>query len=79
MYREDNKAVKILKKDLKRLSTFSIDSKSDEFSSLITQIFEDCDALAFHFDLEESYGITENQFQDSIEEIVFQMQKFFDE
>lgn len=81
MYREDNKAVKILKKDFQRFSTFLIDSKSYEFSPLINQIFDDCDALTFDFDPEdeESYRITKDQFRDSIETIFFQMQKFFDE
>jgi hypothetical protein len=48
--RENNKVPKTLKKDLKRLSTFSIDSKADEFSYLINEIFEGCDTLEFDFD-----------------------------
>jgi hypothetical protein len=84
MSREDNQTLDILKKDLKRLSTFSIDSKSEGFSSLIGEILGICDAL-FDFDSEDSSEITENQFRDSenqfrdaIEQIFFEMQKFFD-
>jgi hypothetical protein len=76
IYRKGMEALNILKKDFKQLSTFSIDSKSDEFGSLICEIFKNCDPL---FDLEENHGITENQFRDSIEKIFFQMQKYFDE
>lgn len=74
MEKEDGKAQQSFKKDLKQLSTFSIDSKSNEFSSLIEKIFYEC-MLAFEYEPEE---INEDEFRDFIKNIFFQIQNFLD-
>ena len=43
--REDKKIKKDLEKNFERLSNVLIDSKSDEFSLLIADIFDACEAL----------------------------------
>jgi len=82
IFKKDNKALEILEKEIleqgiKRLATFCIDPKSTEFSALINQIVGSCEFLTF--DPEDSYGITLDQFRDSIEKIFFKMQKYLDE
>lgn len=74
IYRKDNKALKILEEDilekgLQKLSTFLLDSKSEGFSELVRLIVSNCEFLTF--DYEDSYGINEDQFRDSIEKIFF--------
>lgn len=82
IFKKDNKALRIFEKEIleegiKRLATFSIDPKSTEFSDLIDQIVTNCEFLTF--DLEDSYGITLDEFRNSIEQIFFKMQKFLQE
>ena len=72
IFKKDNKALEILEKEIieqgiKKLATFCIDPKSTEFSALINQIVGSCEFLTF--DPEDSYGITLDQFRDSIEKI----------
>jgi hypothetical protein len=76
MFKKDNKALEILEQGIKRLATFYIDPKSTEFSVLINQIVGSCEFLTF--DSEDSYGITLDQFRDSIEIIFFKIQNYFD-
>jgi hypothetical protein len=64
MQREDVEAATIIKNDLERLAIFSIDSKADEFFSLIKQIY-DVSTLAFEFG--PKHGTIEDRFRDSIE------------
>jgi hypothetical protein len=79
IFKKDNKAFKILEKEilqegLQRLDTFWIDPKSTEFSALINQIVGSCEFLTF--DPEDTYGMTLDQFRDSIQKIYFKIQKF---
>jgi hypothetical protein len=81
IFKKDNKALEILEKEIleqgiKRLATFCIDPKSTEFSALINQIVGSCKFLTF--DPEDSYGMTLDQFRDSIEIIFFKTQNYFD-
>jgi hypothetical protein len=76
IFKKDNKALEILEQGIKRLATFCIDPKSTEFSALINQIVGSCEVLTF--DSEDSYGITLDQFRDSIEIIFFKIQNYFD-
>jgi hypothetical protein len=74
--KKNNKALEILEQGIKRLATFCIDPKSTEFSALISQIVGSCEFLTF--DPEDSYGITLDQFRDSIEIIFFKIQNYYD-
>jgi hypothetical protein len=79
IFKKDNKAFKILEKEilqegLQKLDTFWIDPKSTEFSALINQIVGSCEFLTF--DPEDTYGMTLDQFRDSIQKIYFKIQKF---
>ena len=56
--REDKKIKKDLENNIERLSNVLIDSKSDEFSLLIADIFDACEALKSDSEPEEAYGIT---------------------
>lgn len=76
IFKKDNKALEILEQGIKRLATFCIDPKSTEFSALINQIVGSCEFLTF--DPEDSYGMTLDQFRDSIEIIFFKIQNYFD-
>ena len=76
IFKKDNKALEILEQGIKRLATFCIDPKSTEFSALINQIVGSCELLTF--DPEDSYGITLDQFRDSIEIIFFKIQNYYD-
>jgi recombinational DNA repair ATPase RecF len=81
IFKKDNKALEILEQEIleqgiKRLATFCIDPKSTKFSALINQIVGLCEFLTF--DPEDSYGITLDQFRDSIEKIFFKIQKYLD-
>lgn len=78
IFKKDNKALEILDQGIKdqgikRLATFCIDPKSTEFSALINQIVGSCEFLTF--DPEDSYGMTLDQFRDSIEIILDEMNK----
>nr|WPV76510.1 hypothetical protein [Naviculales sp.] len=82
IFKKDNKALKILEKEIlqegiQKLATFCIDPKSTKFSALINQIVGLCEFLTF--DPEDTYGITLDQFRDSIEKIFFKIQKCLDE
>ncbi|MFK8006969.1 MAG: hypothetical protein AB8H03_11380 [Saprospiraceae bacterium] len=79
IFKKDNKAFKILEKEIlqqgiPKLATFLIDPKSTEFSALINQIVGDCEFLTF--DPEDNYGMTADQFRDSIQKIYFEIQQF---
>lgn len=74
---EDCKAEEILSKNFKQLSTFSIDSKLDEFSSLIEQISNEC-TLAFDYYPKDSYRIKEDEFRDYIKSMFFQIKNCLD-
>lgn len=76
--REDKKIKKDLEKNFERLSNVLIDSKSGEFSLLIKDIFDACEALKYDSEPEETYGITELQFRDFLEKIFLQMEKYSD-
>ena len=82
IFKKDNKALKILEKEIlqqgiQKLATFCIDPKSTKFSALINQIVGSCEFLTF--DPEDTYGMTLDQFRDSIEKIFFKIQKCLDE
>lgn len=82
MYKKDNKALKMFEKEileqgLQKLDTFCIDPKSTEFSELIDHIVALVEFLTF--DPEDTYGITLDQFTDSIEKVFFKLQKYLDE
>ena len=76
--REDRKIQEDLEKNFERLSNLLIDSKSGEFSLLIQDIFDACEALKSDSEPEEAYGITELQFRDFLEKIFLQMEKYSD-
>ena len=76
--REDRKIKKDLEKNFQQLSNLLIDSKSSEFSLLIKDIFEACEALKSDSEPEEAYGITELQFRAFLEKIFLQMEKYSD-
>lgn len=76
--REDRTSKKDLEKNFKRLSNVLIDSKSSEFSLLIKDIFEACEALKSDSEPEETYGITELQFRAFREKKSLQMEKYSD-
>ncbi len=67
IFKKDNKALEILEQGIQRLATFCINPKSTEFSALINEIVGFCQFLTF--DPEDKYGITLDQFRDSIEKI----------
>ena len=82
IFKKDNKAFKILEKEIlqqgiPKLATFWIDPKSTEFSALINQIVSSCEFLTF--DPEDTYGMTLDQFRDSIQKIYFKIQKILNE
>lgn len=77
--REDKKIKKDLEKNFERLSNVLIDSKSDEFSLLIADIFDACEALKSDSEPEEAYGITELRFRAFLEKTFLQMKKYSDE
>ena len=76
MQRKDSEAITIIKNNLERLATFSIDLKADKFSYLIQQIY---DVSTIPFELGLKNGISEDQFRDFIEKTYLQIQKFFEE
>ena len=55
-----------------------IDSKSDEFSLLIADTFDACEALKSDSEPKEAYGITELQFRAFLEKTFLQMKKYSD-
>ena len=63
----------ILQHGIQKLATFQIDPKSTKFSALINQIAGSCESLTF--DPEDTYGMTVNEFRDSIQNIFFKIQK----
>ena len=72
---DDERAEKILQ-DFKQLSNFSIDVNLNEFSSLFRQISDNC-LQAFEFgSKDDGYGIPEDEFRNSIEEIYFQLENY---
>lgn len=76
--REDENTQDDLQKDYERVFNFSIDSKSSEFSLLITEIFDACEALKSYSEPEEAYGLTELQFRTFLERIFLQMKQYSD-
>lgn len=77
--REDKKIKKDLEKNFELLSNVLIDSKSDEFSLLIADIFDACETLKSDSEPEEAYGITELRFRALLEKTFLQMKKYSDE
>lgn len=82
IFKKDNEAFKILEKEIlqqgiPKLATFWIDPKSTEFSALVNKIVCDCEFLTF--DPEDTYGMTLDQFHDSIQKIYFKIQHFRNE
>ena len=79
MVKQDiEKAEKILQ-DFKQLSSFSIDVNLDGFSSLFERISDTC-LQAFEFGPKNNgYGIPEDEFRNSIEEIYFQLENYLNE
>jgi hypothetical protein len=72
LFRIDRDRLEPIEKDLKGLSNFSIDSKSKNFATFISEIFEDCDYL-----FDENCEVMEEEFKDSIKKKYSQMQKYF--
>jgi hypothetical protein len=79
MQREDRKIKKDLEKNFEPLDTVLIDSKLGEFSLLIADIFNACEALKWDSEPKEAYGITELQFRAFLEKTFLQMEKYSDE
>ena len=77
--REDRKIKEDLEKNFERFYKVLIDSKSGEFSLLITDIFESCEPLKSDSEPEEAYGITELQFRAFLEKTFLQMEKYSDQ
>jgi hypothetical protein len=82
LFKKNNKALEIFEKEvlkhgIKRLGSFSIDSKSTDFYDLIDIIKSNCEFVTF--DPEDSNGINLDQFRDSIEKIFFKIQQCLDE
>ena len=75
---DDEKADKILQ-DFNQLSSFSIEGNLDEFSSLFERIYNKC-VQAFEFGpQDDGYGIPEDEFRNSIEEIYFKLENYLNE
>lgn len=77
IFKKDNKALRVLEKEIlqqgiQKLATFQIDPKSTEFSDLVDQIVSSCEFLTF--DPEDTYGMTLDQFRDSIQKIYLEIQ-----
>ena len=77
IFKKDNKALKILEKEIlqhgiQKLATFRIDPKSTEFSTLVNEIVGPCEFLTF--DPKDTYGMTLDQFRDSIQKIYLKIQ-----
>ena len=77
IFKRDNSALKVFEKEIlqegiQKLATFRIDKKSTEFSALVNQIIGYCECLTF--DYEDKYGMTVNQFRDSIQDIYLKIQ-----
>lgn len=77
IFKKHNKALKVLEKEIlqqgiRKLATFQIDPKSTELSALVNQIVGSCEFLTF--DPEDTYGMTLNQFRDSIQKIYLKIQ-----
>ena len=82
IFKKDNKALEILEKEIlqqgiQKLATFQMDLKSTEFSALVNQIAGSCEFLTF--DPEDTYGITPDQFRNSIQKIYLKIQKYLNE
>ena len=79
MVKQDNEKAEKILQDFKQLSSFSIDVNLDGFSSLFGQISNNC-LQAFEFGLKnDGYGIPEDEFRNSIEEICFQLENYLNE
>lgn len=79
LYRNDMQALEILEDEIREkgfsvISSFSIESKSKEFYSLIEDIYSDCENVSF--DLEDEYGISEDEFRKSLEKVFHKMKKY---
>jgi hypothetical protein len=72
LFRIDRNKLEPIEKDFKGLSTFSIDSKSKNFATFISEIFEDCD-----YSFDENCKVTEEEFKDCIKKKYSQIQKYF--
>lgn len=77
IFKKDNKTLEILEKEIlqqgiQKLATFQMDPKSTEFSDLVDQIVGSCEFLTF--DPEDTYGMTLDQFRDSIQKIYLKIQ-----
>lgn len=77
IFKKDNEALEVLEKEIlqqgiQKLATFQIDPKSTEFSALVNQIVGCCEFLTF--DPEDTYGMTLDQFHDSIQKIYLKIQ-----
>ena len=76
MVEQDNEKAEKILQDFKQLSSFSIDVNLDGFSSLFGRISNNC-LQAFGFGLKnDGYGIPEDEFRNSIEEIYFQLENY---
>ena len=77
IFQNDNKALKILEKEIlqqgiQKLNTFQLDPKSTEFSALINDVIGCCELLTFN--PEDRYGMTLEQFRESIQKIYLEIQ-----
>ena len=79
MVKQDNEKAEKILQDFKQLSSFSIDVNLNGFSSLFEQISNNC-LQAFEFGSKnDGYGISEDEFRNSIEEICFQLENYLNE
>ena len=72
LFRIDRDKLEPIEKDFKGLSTFLIDSKSKNFATFISEIFEDCD-----YSFDENCKVTEEEFKGSIKKKYSQIQEYF--
>jgi hypothetical protein len=72
LFRRDRDSLEPIEKDFKRFSTFSIASKSKNFATFLSEIFEDCE-----YSFDESCKVTEEELKGSIQKKDSQMQEYF--
>ena len=68
----DNAKRRLMNRDFKKLSVFSIDPQFHNFAAFMSKIFEDCDYIS-----DENYKWTEQEFENSILKTDYQIQKYF--
>lgn len=76
--RNEREIVKSIEQNLEKLQSISINLESENFSLLITDIFNACEALKFNFESPETYGIDESDFRIFLENQLIQIENYLD-